>query len=54
MLQKQGFFSTLFLYRTQVKLIHFYENLNEFTFTRYLDDSSYINWEDEDFDWEEE
>lgn len=36
------------------KLIHFYENLNEFTFTRYLDDSSYINWEDEDFDWEEE
>ena len=36
------------------KLIHFYENLNEFSFTRYLDDSSYINWEDEDLDWEEE
>lgn len=36
------------------KLILFYENLNDFTFTRYLDASSYINWEDEDLDGEEE
>ncbi len=37
------------------KLIQFYQNLDEFTFTRYIDDFSDFNWEDdEDFDWEDD
>ena len=35
------------------KLIQFYANLDEFNFTRYLYDSSHINWDDE-FDWEDD
>ncbi|WP_252151777.1 hypothetical protein [Acinetobacter sp. ANC 4862] len=36
-------------------LIKFYENLNEFTFSRYLNHSSYVDWDGEDdFNWEDD